>query len=201
MRASTLLVWFLFTAGATAAVVGLACSSNGSPPQDANGSTSVEPAPGQSSSSSPASEPSSSSASGSGDPGPSSGEPQSKIANEPPDGGVVMNNATPSQDAGASDRLKPIMDVVAVNRDKYRACFDIWGKKNPTAPETKITLSIHLDPAGAVLDTGFKKGATDLEDAAVEKCMVDVTKGLKFPPSPSGKETTYNHPFKFHPHK
>lgn len=199
MRAPTLLVWFLFTASATAAVVGVACSSNGSPPQDANGSTSVEVSPGQSSTST--SEPAPSSATGSSESGASSGEPQSKITNEPPDGGVVMNNATPSQDAGSSDRLKPIMDVIAVNRDKYRACFDIWGKKNPNAPETKITLAIHLDPAGAVLDTSFKKGATDLDDAAVEKCMVDVTKGLKFPPSPSGKETTYNHPFKFHPHK
>jgi hypothetical protein len=107
-----------------------------------------------------------------------------------------MNNATTASDAGASDRLMAIMQTVQTGRDKFRACFDKWGKGNPGS-EVKVTLSIKLRPTGELTSATFKPDETDIADKAVETCMADVAKTLKFPASPTGKDTTYNHRFNF----
>ncbi len=127
---------------------------------------------------------------------PSTGDPSVDITNDPPDGGVVMNNATTSKDAGASDRMKPILDLVTQNRDKFRACFDEWGKQNP-GREVKITLSIKLKESGELITAAFKADESDLADKKMEACMAGVVGGIKFPASPKGMETTYNHRFNF----
>jgi hypothetical protein len=119
------------------------------------------------------------------------------IVNDPPlDGGVAMNNATTAGDAGGSDRLVPLMEAIQKNRDAFRCCFDLWGKDHK-GEQAKIALVLELDPSGALKKATFKKGETDLEDVAVETCMNDVAKKMSFPPSPSGKETTYTHRFEF----
>lgn len=119
------------------------------------------------------------------------------IVNDPPlDGGVAMNNATTAGDAGASDRLVPVMEAIQKDRDAFRCCFDLWGKDH-AGEQSKIALVIELDPDGTLKTSSFKQAETDLKDAAVEACMVDVTKKMSFPPSPSGKETTYTHRFEF----
>jgi hypothetical protein len=118
------------------------------------------------------------------------------ITNDPPDGGVVMNNAQTSKDAGASDRLKPIMDLVTQNRDKFRVCFDEWGRQNP-GRDVKITLSIKLKPSGELVSAVFKPDESDLADKKMESCMASVASSIKYPESPKGMETTYNHRFQF----
>src|SRR5262245_58710762 len=47
----------------------------------------------------------------------------SEITNEPPDGGVVMNNANTSADAGSSDRFAPMVELMKQKRDGFRCCF------------------------------------------------------------------------------
>lgn len=199
MRAPALLVFFIGSAATSAVFFAAACSTGSTaPPQEAIGTTadpvdtgstvSIDPPPSN----------------GGPEPGataPYDGEPQSDIANAPPDGGVVMNNATTSEDAGGSDRMKPIMDIIAKNRDKYRACFDAWAVKNKPADAKKITLTIKLAPTGAVERVAFKADETDVTDASIEGCMAEVTKKLTFPSSPSEKITTYNHRFVFKPRK
>lgn len=119
------------------------------------------------------------------------------IVNDPPlDGGVAMNNATTAGDAGGSDRLVPIMQTMQKEKDAFRCCFDLWGKEHK-GEQAKIALVIEIDPAGKLTKASFKQAETDLKDDAVEACMSDVAKKMSFPPSPSGKETTYTHRFEF----
>ncbi|NUP12138.1 MAG: AgmX/PglI C-terminal domain-containing protein [Polyangiaceae bacterium] len=194
MRPSVLLAVFFGVAASSAGFVA-ACAS-GSTQQEANGSAS------DSTSSPTGTEAATSNVDVAPPPStaPDTGEPRSDITNEPPDGGVVMNNATTSGDAGSSDRLGPIKDLVVKNRDKYRACFDAWLKKNPgQKTEVKISWEIKLKETGEIESAAFKADETDVADKAMETCMVDVTKSIAFPASPSGKVTTYHHPFRFKP--
>ncbi len=123
-----------------------------------------------------------------------------EVANPPPDGGVVMNNAQTAGDAGSSDRTSKIIDVVMASRDKFRCCFDLWGRQNP-GKEIKVGLSLELKPSGEVRTAQFKADETELKDATVEKCMSAVASTLPFPESPSGKDTTYIHRFVFKSHR
>ncbi len=119
------------------------------------------------------------------------------ILNDPPlDGGVAMNNATTAGDAGGSDRLVPIMETIKKEKDAFRCCFDLWGKDHQ-GEQSKIALVLEIDPAGKLIKATFKQAETDLKDIKVEACMSDVAKKMTFPPSPSGKETTYTHRFEF----
>lgn len=141
---------------------------------------------------------------GSSPPGPA-GEPQTaadcetlvtEITNDPPDGGVAMNNAMTAGDAGASDRLLPIIEVMKGHRDRFRCCFDLWGRKNP-GQEGKVTFVIELKPSGELVSAKINHDESDLHAQEVESCMAKVAGGLPFPASPTGKDTTYTHRFNF----
>jgi hypothetical protein len=168
-------------------IVVAACSTPGSPPQDpADGATSAQPVE-TASASATASEPESTA---------TAIGPTGEIINHPPASGVVMDNATPPGSNAAPTRLQPIIDVMVTNKDKYRACLDGWGKSNP-GRELKVTLSIQLDKEGGLTGSAFKADETDVVDKPMEACMADVAKSLKFPASPNGQPTRYNHRFVF----
>jgi hypothetical protein len=120
----------------------------------------------------------------------------SEITNEPPAGAVPMNNATTAADAGASDRLAPMIDLMKAKRDGFRCCFDIWAKKNPGA-SGRVMLVISLDPDGKLKKAFVKQDASGIHAPEVESCMVDLAKSMTFPKSPSGKETEFSYPFDF----
>jgi len=120
----------------------------------------------------------------------------SDITNEPPDGGVVMNNAMTSADAGTSDRLAPMVELMKQKRDGFRCCFDIWAKKNPGA-SGRVMLVINLGPDGKLKKAFVKQDESGIHAPEVESCMVDLAKTLTYPKSPSGKDTEYSHPFDF----
>jgi hypothetical protein len=199
-----------FTAFATALLVAAACAPGGS-----SSSTASAPAgDGAVAESGAATPPSETPASVSATPGSTSPEqaasagatapPSSSacldlavdITNDPPDGGVAMNNATTAGDAGSSDRLASILERVQQHRSRFRCCFDLWGRNNP-GREVKVTLSLELDPTGKLAKASFKPDETEMVDAAVEGCMREVAERIDYPPSPSGKLTTYNHRFQF----
>lgn len=120
----------------------------------------------------------------------------SEITNEAPDGGVVMNNAMTAADAGASDRLQPMIDLMKAKRDAFRCCFDLWGQKNRGA-EGSITFVINLKPDGALKEAHVDQERSKIRAPEVDSCMVDLAKTLTYPKSPSGKETSYTHRFDF----
>lgn len=120
--------------------------------------------------------------------------PQSVITNEPPAGGTVTSNASPAP--AGSDRMKPMMDLVAANRDGFRKCFDVWGKKNP-GQAGKITFQFFLKVDGALDKAAMKADEGDVHVAEVENCMIAFAKTLTYPKSTTGKETIYTHRFEF----
>lgn len=125
---------------------------------------------------------------------PSDTPPQSTITNEPPPGGTVTSNASPAP--AGSDRMKPMMDLVAANRDGFRKCFDLWGKKNP-GQAGKIAFQFFLKPDGTLEKAAMKPDEGDLHAAEVETCMIDFAKTLTYPKSGVGKDTIYTHRFEF----
>jgi len=199
-----LLTSFVVVSLGTALALAAACSQSSNPAQDPGGSDGVGtslPAPnGSTPSNAMASAPTPATGTA-----PVAAIPGGECVNVPentpdiPDGGVAMSNAQTAGDAGSSDRLVPVMDVVTKNRDKYRCCFDLWGRKN-AGKDGKVTLTIKLKETGELESAAFKPDETDVADKDVEGCMENVTKSLSFPASPSGKVTRYNHRFNFKAH-
>ncbi len=122
----------------------------------------------------------------------------SEITNEPPDGAVALNNAQTARDAGATDRLQPLTELIKSKRDGFRCCFDVWAKDHPgTQGAARMVLKLKAD--GSVLKVSFDDTPNRVPD--VEACLGDLAKSLSYPPSPSGKETTFRYPFDFKAHK
>jgi hypothetical protein len=165
-----------------------ACSTPGSPPLDpADGATSAQPVAAASVEA--MTTPGANAAT-------TSVEPSGEITNSPPASGVVMDNATPPGSGTVVTRLQPIIDVITQNTDKYRACFDGWGHSNPGG-EIKVMLSIQLDKEGGLTSAALKPDESDVVDKQMEACIATISKSLKFPVSPGGQGTRYNHRFVF----
>jgi hypothetical protein len=120
--------------------------------------------------------------------------PKSTITNEPPAGGTVTSNAGPTP--AGSDRMQPMMDLVKANRDGFRKCFDLWGKKNP-GQAGKIAFQFFLKVDGTLEKAAIKPDEGDIHAAEVENCMIAFAKTLSYPKSGVGKETVYTHRFDF----
>jgi hypothetical protein len=119
-----------------------------------------------------------------------------EITNEPPEKGVVMNNALTAADAGASDRMKPMIDLIKSKRDGFRCCFDLWTKGHP-GESGRVTLRFDLAPDGTLKKAEVKQDESTVHAPELEACMVDLAKSLTYPRSPSGKQTELNYPFDF----
>ena len=122
----------------------------------------------------------------------------SDITNEPPDGGVALNNAQTAKDAGATDRLQPITELIKSKRDGFRCCFDVWAKDHPGA-QGSARMVLKLKPDGAVIGVDFDDTPNRVPE--VEACLGDLAKSLTYPPSPSGKETKFRYQFDFKAHR
>jgi len=118
----------------------------------------------------------------------------SEITNEPPDGGVALNNAQTSGDAGATDRMVPLTDLIKSKRDGFRCCFDVWAKDHPGA-QSSAKMVLKLKPDGSVISVDFDDAPNRVLE--VEACIGDLAKSLSYPRSPSGKETKFRYPFDF----
>jgi hypothetical protein len=120
--------------------------------------------------------------------------PKSDLTNEPPAGGRVTSNAgtTPA----GSDRMQPMMDLIKANRDGFRKCFDLWGKKNP-GQAGKIAFQFFLKADGSLQKAEMKRDEGDVHAVEVENCMIAFAKTLTYPKSTVGMETVYTHRFEF----
>ena len=178
---------------ALAALSFSACSSGQTPPPASSGAStsaptesSASPAADTSAAPAPQATPSGSAA---------AGPPKRDITNEP-SGGVVMNNAATAGDAGATDRVQAITDVLKANRDKFRACFDVYSKSHK-GQNGSVYLVLKLKPDGAVLEASTNATKSTLHDGELEACMLGEARKLAYPKSPVGKETTFTYPFDF----
>jgi hypothetical protein len=121
----------------------------------------------------------------------------SDITNDPPDAGVVLNNAMTAADAGASDRFRPVADLIRSRREGFRCCFDLWSRKNPGLAGHAV-LVINLKGDGTLENASLDDPAPPPE---VGGCILDLAKSLTYPKSPSGKVTKFTYPFDFKPHR
>ena len=174
-----------------AAALSLAACTGGAPQtQTPAASVSVTP---ESSTPPAGSTPATTAAAGSSSAAPDS-PPQSQITNEPAPGGSVTANANTAP--AGSDRMQAMMDLVKANRDGFRKCFDLWGKKNP-GQAGKISFQFFLKPDGSLEKAAMKADEGDVHAAEVENCMIAFAKTLTYPKSGVGKDTTYTHRFEF----
>ena len=123
-----------------------------------------------------------------------------EIVNDPPNEGVVMNNAQTAADAGRSDRFTPMNELIQSKRDAFRCCFDIWAKTHP-GQKGKVAFTFELSPDGTLKSASAKKEESDPMAAEVEPCMLEVAKSITFPKSPSGRDTRFTYPFEFKPRR
>ena len=123
----------------------------------------------------------------------------SDITNAPPAGGVVMNNAMTAADAGRSDRFQPVAELIKSRNDAYRCCFDLWARKHPEAAGREVPIKVlwNLKADGALESAEVDQAASQLNEPEVNSCMVDISKGLTYPASPSGKITKFTYIFQF----
>ena len=204
----------LVLAGFLAATVAVACTGGSPPPfpppaaADAPASSAtLTPAPPRAAAATPSQEPAAATQLASTDAGAATPthppetardcrDLAADITNDPPDKGVVMNNALTAADAGSSDRLRPVIDVIKSKRDAFRCCFDLWAKGHP-GESGRVTLRFDLAPDGKLEKAGVAQDESTVHAADLDACMLEVAKSLAYPRSPSGKRTAVIYPFDF----
>lgn len=109
------------------------------------------------------------------------------------------------EDAGLGQKLETKTDgrsgediavKVKARKAETRACYDKVASKNPKL-EGDVDIKFVIDPQGALTDVAVDPAHTNVGDEAIGKCLVDIVKTLKFPPSAKGMETRAHYPFNF----
>jgi hypothetical protein len=123
----------------------------------------------------------------------------SDVVNVPPASGVVMNNAMTAGDAGPADRFQAMTELMKSKNDAFRCCFDLWSKnhKDQAGREIPLKLVINLKPDGTLVSSSLDASASQLDDAEVTSCMLDLTKAMSYPRSPKGMDTKFTYTFFF----
>ena len=145
--------------------------------------------------------------------GPSSTEPASSaIVAEPISTGATSASATPASSSASlaaapqaaqtprtPDRsVQDISAIVTGNRDAFRACYDRSLKTHPGI-KGRFMLAFVVNPDGSVKSAEGDVTKSEIHAPDLESCAVGVLKGLKFPPSKRGMESTVSYPFDFNP--
>lgn len=91
-----------------------------------------------------------------------------------------------------------IAKIVKDNRQPVRDCYDKAQKELPSLKGDMVIFFV-LDPEGKVKKIELNQQASSLKAPAVVDCAIKVIKGLTFPPSSRGMETTVNYPYNFNP--
>lgn len=92
--------------------------------------------------------------------------------------------------------MEVIAQVVKDNRQPVRDCVD---KAKKELPDLKGDMVIHfvIDPDGKVKKAELNQERSNLKAPSVVECAINVIKGIKFPPSSRGMDTTVNYPYNF----
>lgn len=103
----------------------------------------------------------------------------------------------PTTDGKTETRtMTEIQRLVQENRKPVRECFD---KAKKDLPDLKGDMTIHfvLDPEGKVKKAELNQERSTVKAPPVVDCAIAVIKGIKFPPSSRGMDTTVNYPYNF----
>jgi protein TonB len=94
--------------------------------------------------------------------------------------------------------MDDIRAIIAGNRDAFRACYDRSVKTHPGI-KGRFTLKFVVSPEGVVKSAENDATKSEIHAPDLDTCAIGVLKGLKFPPSKKGMESTVNYPFDFNP--
>jgi hypothetical protein len=113
-----------------------------------------------------------------------SGEAEAKSEKVPPGKEGVTETRT----------MEVIAKMVKDNRQPVRDCMD---KAKKELPDLKGDMVIHfvVDPEGKVKKAELNQERSTLKAPAVVECAIKTIKGINFPPSSRGMDTTVNYPY------
>lgn len=114
----------------------------------------------------------------------------------------AAHDADPSPVNGKAVVETRTMDVIRKlvmdNRKAARKCYDD-ARKDLKDLKGDVVVHFVLDPEGKVKLAELNQERSTLKAPAVTDCVIGVIKGIKFPPSSRGMETSTNYPFNFTP--
>jgi len=91
-----------------------------------------------------------------------------------------------------------IRKIVMDNRKAARKCYDD-GRKDLKDLKGDVVVHFVIDPEGKVKLAELNQERSTLKAPPVTDCVLGVIRGIKFPPSSRGMETSTNYPFNFTP--
>jgi hypothetical protein len=150
----------------------------------------------------PGNEPAASPAAGKADEGGWEGEAEAKKSDS--DGAAAASGSSAGKPAPADTKgeetrtVDVIAKIVKESRQPVRDCYDKAQKELPTLKGDMVIFFV-LDPEGKVKKIELNQQASTLKAPAVVDCAIKVIKGLSFPASSRGMETTVNYPYNFNP--
>jgi len=121
-------------------------------------------------------------------------EPRTAIVHHG-DGGVVFNNAMTSADAGFIDRTQATIDALVGESQRFRCCFDLWGRGRP-GERGELMLLLELAPDGQLRAARVDDERTTVDHLEARACVLDVARGIRYPASPTGRVTWIEYPFR-----
>ncbi len=111
----------------------------------------------------------------------------------------TVGAAQPDSAGAVNDRgLNDYRAIITANRDKFRACYEASLKAHPGVHGT-VMLKFLLAPDGSMKEAAVEPDASEIHADDLDRCLIATVKGLKFPPSKRGMESTVRYPFTFSP--
>lgn len=117
------------------------------------------------------------------------------VADEAWEGEAEAKGEAPA--GGSETRSQEVIArIIKENRKPFRECYEKGTKDLPDV-QGSLTLHFVLSPDGKVKTAELNQQRSTIKAPAVVDCAIGVLKGLKFPPSSRGMESTVNYPFDF----
>jgi hypothetical protein len=107
--------------------------------------------------------------------------------------------APPTGDSGGSGETRTTEVIAKIIKDNRKAFRDCYEKGTKDLPDVEGTLTLHfvLDPVGKIKVAELNQERSTIKAPPVVDCAIGVLKGLKFPPSSRGMDSSVNYPFDF----
>jgi len=115
-------------------------------------------------------------------------EPSREAEPSPANGKAVVETRT----------MDVIRKIVMDNRKAARKCYDD-ARKDLKDLKGDVVIHFVLDPEGKVKLAELNQERSTLKAPPVTDCVLGVIRGIHFPPSSRGMETSTNYPFNFTP--
>jgi len=94
--------------------------------------------------------------------------------------------------------VEVISKLIKDQRQPVRDCYDQARKDIPSL-QGDMVIHFVLDPEGKIKKIELNVERSTLKAPPVVDCAIRVIKGIKFPPSSRGMDTTVNYPYNFNP--